>query len=104
MELCREWGKLEFLTAKKMYLSENMDVILRVTTPADLEQLFLFQLDPEGSYQAAFMPKDHTDKEAYIARYTTYLSNPTINMRTILVNGSIAGSVAKYVMEGDAEI
>ena len=87
-----------------MNMVENTNVTLRITGSADLGQLFLFQLDPEACYLAAFMPKDHTDKEAYIIKYTAFLSNPTINMRTILVNGSIAGSVAKYVMEGDAEI
>jgi [ribosomal protein S5]-alanine N-acetyltransferase len=80
------------------------DVTLRATEPADLEQLFLFQLDPEACYLAAFMPKDHADKDAYIVKYNTFLIDPHINMRTILVNGIIAGSIAKYVMEGDAEI
>ena len=87
-----------------MNMAENINITLRITEPADLEQLFLFQLDPQACYQAAFMPKNHTDKEAYIIKYTAFLSNPTINMRTILVNGSIAGSVAKFVMEGDAGI
>jgi ribosomal-protein-alanine N-acetyltransferase len=79
-------------------------ITLRKTDPADLDQLFLFQLDPEACYLAAFMPKDHTNKEAYIAKYTPFLSDPSINMFTILVNGNIAGSVSKYVMQGDAEI
>lgn len=85
-------------------MPENMDITLKLTELTDLEQLFLFQIDAEACYQAAFMATDHGDKEAYIAKYTGFLSNPTINMRTIWVNGSIAGSVAKYVMEGDAEI
>jgi RimJ/RimL family protein N-acetyltransferase len=80
------------------------NITLRKTDPADLDQLFLFQLDPEACYLAAFMPKDHTNKEAYIAKYTPFLSDPTINMFTIFVNGVIAGSVSKYVMQGDAEI
>lgn len=73
-------------------------------TSQDLEQLFLFQLDPQACYQAAFMAKDHADKEAYIAKYTKFLSDPDKNLRTILVNGIIAGSVSKFVMEGHAEI
>lgn len=85
-------------------MTTNISVTLRKTELADLDQLFLFQLDPEACYQAAFMAKDHADKEAYITKYTRLLSDPTINNRTILVNGSIAGSVAKFVMEGDAEI
>jgi RimJ/RimL family protein N-acetyltransferase len=80
------------------------NITLRKTDPADLNQLFLFQLDPEACYLAAFMPKDHTNKEAYIAKYTPFLSDPSINMFTIFVNGNIAGSVSKYVMQGDAEI
>lgn len=87
-----------------MHLAENMDITLKLTELTDLEQLFLFQIDAEGCYLAAFMAKDHADKEAYIAKYTGFLSNPDINMRTIWVNGSIAGSVAKYVMDGKAEI
>jgi RimJ/RimL family protein N-acetyltransferase len=81
-----------------------MEIALRKTTPEDLEQLFLFQLDPEACYLAAFMPKDHDNKEAYIAKHTPFLSDPTKTTRTILVNGIIAGSVSKFIMEGDAEI
>jgi len=85
-------------------MTTNMRATLRKTELADLEQLFLFQIDPEACYLAAFMAKDHADKEAYITKYTRLLSDPTINNCTILVDGIIAGSVAKYVMEGDAEI
>ncbi|THU38310.1 GNAT family N-acetyltransferase [Niastella caeni] len=85
-------------------MTDKREIKLRQTTIADLEQLFLFQLDEEAGYLAAFMPKDHTDKVAYINKYTKLLSDPTINNRTILVDGHIAGSVAKFVMEGDAEI
>lgn len=81
-----------------------MEITLRITTPQDLEQLFLFQLDPEACYLAAFMSKDHADKDAYIAKHTPFLSDPAKTTRTILVNGIIAGSVSKYVMQGDAEI
>jgi RimJ/RimL family protein N-acetyltransferase len=81
-----------------------MDITLRITTPEDLEQLFLFQLDPEACYQAAFMAKDHADKEAYIAKHTPFLSDPTKTTRTILMNGKIIGSVSKFIMHGDAEI
>lgn len=81
-----------------------MEITLRITTPQDLEQLFLFQLDPEACYQAAFMAKDHADKDAYIAKHTPFLSDPTKTTRTILVDGTIAGSMSKFVMQGDAEI
>jgi hypothetical protein len=33
-----------------------------------------------------------------------FLNDRTINMRTIIVDGIIAGSIAKFEMEGEAEI
>ena len=81
-----------------------MNVALRPTSLADLDILFQFQLDPEAILMAAFTPKDPADKEAYISKYTRLLSDPTINNQTILLNGVIGGSIARFIMEGDAEI
>lgn len=81
-----------------------MNVALRPTTVADLDILFHFQLDPEAIHMAAFTPKDPADKQAYISKYTRLLSDPTINNQTILLDGVIAGSIAKFIMEGEAEI
>ncbi len=83
---------------------QNKEVKLRKTQKSDLEFFFQFQLDKEASYLAAFTPKDPTDKEAYFEKYTKHLNDPTINMQTILVDATIAGSIAKFEMEGDAEI
>lgn len=79
-------------------------ITLRETKIPDLEQLFLFQLDEEACYQAAFMSKDHTDKAAYFEKYKRILSDPAINIQTIIVGETIVGSVSKFMMEGDAEI
>ena len=81
-----------------------MNVALRPTTVADLEILFRFQLDPEAIHMAAFTPKDPADKEAYISKYTRLLNDPTINNQTILLDGVVAGSIAKFILEGEAEI
>jgi [ribosomal protein S5]-alanine N-acetyltransferase len=80
------------------------DIKLRQTEIADLDALFEFQLDKEAGYLAAFMPKDPTDKPAYISKYTKLLNDPTVNNQTIILDGVIVGSIAKFVMEGDAEI
>lgn len=77
---------------------------LRNTKHADLEQLFLFQLDEEACYLAAFMSKDHQDKDAYMIKFTKLLNDKTVNNYTILVNDVIVGSIAKYMMDGQAEI
>ncbi|MEO5946415.1 MAG: GNAT family N-acetyltransferase [Chitinophagaceae bacterium] len=79
-------------------------VKLRQTEKPDLEHFFQFQLDKEANYLAAFTSKDPNDKTAYIEKYTRHLADPTINMQTILVDETIAGSIAKFVMEGDTEI
>lgn len=77
---------------------------LRKTVLSDLDYFFTFQLDNEASFLAAFTPKDPHDKDAYIRKYANFLDDPTINMCTIIVDDVIVGSIAKFVMHGDAEI
>ncbi|MGN6211856.1 GNAT family N-acetyltransferase [Parafilimonas sp.] len=50
------------------------------------------------------MPKDPADKPAYLSKYTKLLDEPTVNNQTIVLDNIIVGSIAKFVMEGDAEI
>ena len=82
----------------------NDSITLTETEKDDLNAFFQFQLDEEAIYLAAFTPKDPNDKTAYIEKYTKHLADPTINMQTIKVNNEIAGSIAKFVREGEAEI
>jgi RimJ/RimL family protein N-acetyltransferase len=82
----------------------NNHITLIETEEDHLNAFFQFQLDEEANYLAAFTAKDPTDKAFYIQKYTKFLTDASINMRTIKVNDVIAGSVAKYVMENDAEI
>lgn len=84
--------------------NNKLEIKLRPTKIADLDILFEFQLDKEGGYLAAFMPKDPTDKSAYMSKYTKLLSDPTVNNQTIVVDNIIVGSVAKFLREGDAEV
>ena len=83
---------------------EHIQVTLRRTEHSDLAFLFQFQLDKEANHLAAFTSKDPTDKEAYFEKFTEFLNDPTINMQTILVDETIAGSIATFEMEGDTEI
>ncbi|MEO5675833.1 MAG: GNAT family N-acetyltransferase [Chitinophagales bacterium] len=85
-------------------MMENRETKLRQTEKPDLEFFFQFQLDKEAIFLAAFTPKDPADKEAYLEKYSKHMNDPTINMQTILVDETIAGSIAKFLMEGDAEI
>ena len=82
----------------------KLNINLRPTEISDLDHLFQFQLDKEGGYLAAFMPKDPTDKSAYINKHTKFLNDPTINNQTIIFDNTVVGSIAKFIMEGDTEI
>ncbi len=61
------------------------EIILQKTEITDLEFFFIFQLDNEANYLAAFPSKDPTDKTAYLQKYTKLLNDRTINMQTIIV-------------------
>jgi len=82
----------------------NPQIVLRPTEIDDLEWFFQFQLDKEAIQLAAFTPKDPTDKPAYLTKYSKLLDEPTVNMRTILFDNKIVGSIAKFEIDGDAEI
>jgi ribosomal-protein-alanine N-acetyltransferase len=82
----------------------NNSITLTKTEKDDLNSFFQFQLDKEASCLAAFTPKNPNDKIAYIEKYTKFLTDPTINMKTIKVNDEIAGSIAKFVMENEAGV
>jgi RimJ/RimL family protein N-acetyltransferase len=84
--------------------NDQSEIKLRRTQIPDLEFLFQFQLDKEGGYLAAFMPEDPADKTAYLTKYIKLLGDPLINNQTIMAGDVIAGSIAKFVIEGDAEI
>ena len=80
------------------------NITLTKSEKDDLNIFFEFQLDKEANFLAAFTAKDPNDKEAYIEKYTKHLIDPTINMQTIKANEEIVGSIAKFVMENEAEI
>jgi ribosomal-protein-alanine N-acetyltransferase len=89
---------------KATMTNNKLDIILRLTEISDLDILFQFQLDKEGGYLAAFMPKDPTDRAAYIDKYTKLLCDPTVNNQTIILDNIIVGSIAKFIMDGNTEI
>ena len=79
-------------------------ITLIPTIKEDLETFFQFQLDEEANNMAAFTAKDPNDKAAYLEKYSKFLNDPSINMRTIKANGEIIGSIAKFVMHNEAGI
>ena len=80
------------------------EIKFRKTVVDDLELLFKFQLDKEAINLAAFTPKDSSDKSAYLSKYTKLLSDPTVNNQTIITDNKIVGSIAKFEIDGKAEV
>ena len=80
------------------------DITLRPTQVNDLETLFVFQLDEDANYLAAFTPENPSDKAAYLQKWTRLLEDSKINIQTILSKDTIVGSITKFEMNGDAEI
>ncbi len=79
-------------------------ITLTTTKKDDLNSFFIFQLDDEANYLAAFTSKNPNDKNAYIEKYSKFLQDPGINMQTIKADNEIVGSISKFMIENEAEI
>lgn len=71
------------------------EIVLRKTEQADLATLFILQLYKVRDYLDAFTPKDPMDRVFYLEKWTKLISNPTINIKTIVINDLVRGSVKK---------
>lgn len=79
-------------------------VKLRQVTGADLPVLFRQQADPEANRMAAFTAPDPTDRTAFDERWERILRDESIDVRTVVADGEVAGSVLSYVTDGDREV
>ena len=85
-------------------MQDKPDVQLRRTEIADLKVFFGFQRNKEARLLAAFTPDDPDNETAYLAKHTKFLSDPKINNQTILLGSAIVGSIAKFEIDGQAEL
>ena len=81
-----------------------MPITLTKTTIDDLHTLYQIQLDPDANQMAAFTSESGTDFSLYFDKYSKHLDDANISMWTIRLEQQIVGSVAKFVMAGDAGI
>jgi RimJ/RimL family protein N-acetyltransferase len=77
------------------------DVLLRDVAEADLPIFFDHQLDPEATRMAAFPSRD---RKAFMAHWTKILADATVIMKTILVDGQVAGNVVSWEQFGKQEV
>lgn len=71
-------------------------ITLREVEPADLETLYVQQLDPEANRMAAFVHKDPTDKVAFHAHWAKILALPRVTNRIIVADDQIVGHIACF--------
>ena len=72
------------------------DFSLRDVLEADLPIFFAYQVDPDAQAMAAFTARDPTDRQAFMMHWHRILADPTNIIRTIVVDGQVAGSVSSY--------
>jgi len=79
-------------------------ILLREVITDDLPIFFEQQLDPDANWMAAFTAKDPTDRGAFDAHWAKVRADKGITIRTILLDGQVAGSVLCHRWGGEPEI
>lgn len=80
------------------------DVTLRAVADADLPAIFEMRRDPEAVRMAAFTAEDPSDRAAFDAHMRRLRTSPEINMRAIVVDGQLAGTIGWFEVDGDTEV
>ncbi len=78
-------------------IPRTTEILLREVAEADLPIFFEHQRDPAANYMAAFTGRDPTDKDAFAAHWKRILRDETVTVKTIVFEGHVVGSVAKFV-------
>lgn len=79
-------------------------ITLRPVADSDLDALFEQMRDPESVRMAAFTPDDPGDRRAFDLHMAKVRSSPDVTLRAITCDGQLAGSIATFVLDGQAEV
>jgi RimJ/RimL family protein N-acetyltransferase len=77
------------------------EVLLRDVTEADLTVFFEHQLDPDASRMAAFPSRD---RQAFVAHWAKILADETVTIKTVIVDGRVAGNVVSWAQPGERNV
>src|SRR2546422_6261125 len=79
---------------------ENLmdEIILRDVREDDLPLTFKFENEPEGYRMAAFPPRT---REGFMAHWEKIMKDPKNILKTVLVDGEVAGGVFSWEQEGE---
>jgi RimJ/RimL family protein N-acetyltransferase len=72
-------------------------VRLRPVEDADLGAFFAHQTDPEATQMAAFPSRG---SEQFAAHWARTRADPTVVLRTIVVDGTVAGNIGSWSQDG----
>jgi len=78
------------------------DVLLRDVAVDDLPVFFEHQRDPEAANRMAAFPS--RDRDAFMAHWAKVLADAGVTKKTILFDGRVAGSVVRFVQDGNLEV
>lgn len=81
-----------------------MTVTLREIRDTDLEVFYTHQLEKEAVHMAAFTKEDPSDRQQFDDHWQKIRGDENIILRTILVNGEVAGHIAQFEMFGEPEV
>jgi RimJ/RimL family protein N-acetyltransferase len=79
----------------------TLHVLLRDVTESDLPVFFEQQLDPEATRMAAFPSRQ---REAFMAHWAKILPGQSNILKTILVDGQVAGNIVSWDQSGQREV
>lgn len=72
------------------------EIKLREVRGEDIIHFYEHQLDPVARHMGAFHPPDVTDWDAFSARWERIRADETVTVRTIVVDGDVAGNLLSY--------
>ena len=85
-------------------IGNRNDLRLRDVLESDLSLFFAHQQDPVAVHMAAFTAKDPADRDAFMAHWSRLLSNDSVLLRTITLDGEVIGHISSWEQDGEREI
>ncbi len=84
--------------------SASIELKLRLSTKDDVAVFFEQQSDVCAQKMAAFVSEDKDDIEAFKKKWTRILNDKSMEKRTIIADGEIAGYLSSFYRAGQAEV
>jgi len=74
---------------------------LRDVIETDLPIFYEQQLDPEATQMASFPSRN---QDAFMAHWTKIMADPSVQLKTILFDGEVAGNIVCFEQLGEREV